>query len=155
MDWYNGFSPEQRNAMGRALAPSFAREPPCAMCGDPNPPKMQTHTQKIIQCHLAGSRQPCIRYAFVAIVGFTQGLMLPCDGNHFSSFCDAVGTVAKFLVMNLTGSRTWVKPIRGANFLTILRCVRMPTLGGGSRWQRIRRANGPKRRMRSVSTYAP
>ena len=45
MDWYNGFSPEQRNAMGRAQAPSFARKPPCAMCGDLNPPKMQTHAE--------------------------------------------------------------------------------------------------------------
>ncbi len=45
MDWYNGYSPSERNAMGRALAPSVAKEPPCAMCGDPNPPKMQTHAE--------------------------------------------------------------------------------------------------------------
>jgi hypothetical protein len=45
MDWYNGFSPAQRNAMGRAPFPSFAREPPCAMCGDPSPQKMQTHAE--------------------------------------------------------------------------------------------------------------
>lgn len=45
MDWYNGFSPAQRNAMGRAVAPSFTREPPCAMCGDPSPTKMQTHAE--------------------------------------------------------------------------------------------------------------
>lgn len=45
MDWYNGFSPAQRTAMGRAAVPSFAREPPCAMCGDPGPPKMQTHAE--------------------------------------------------------------------------------------------------------------
>ena len=45
MDWYNGYSPNERNAMGQAVAPSFAKEPPCAMCGDPTPPKMQTHAE--------------------------------------------------------------------------------------------------------------
>ena len=45
MDWYNGYSPNERNAMGRAPAPSVAKEPPCAMCGDPSPPKMQTHAE--------------------------------------------------------------------------------------------------------------
>ena len=45
MDWYNGYNPNERNAMGRASAPSNAKVPPCAMCGDPNPPKMQTHAE--------------------------------------------------------------------------------------------------------------
>lgn len=45
MDWYNGYSPNERNGMGRVLAPSIAKEPPCAMCGDPKPPKMQTHAE--------------------------------------------------------------------------------------------------------------
>lgn len=45
MNYYNGFSPQQRNAMGRASAPPSARQPPCAMCGDPSPPKMQTHAE--------------------------------------------------------------------------------------------------------------
>lgn len=45
MDWYNGFSPNKRNAMGRAAIPPIAKEPPCAMCGDPQPPKMQTHAE--------------------------------------------------------------------------------------------------------------
>lgn len=45
MDWYNGYSPKERAAMGRASAPEAARSPPCAMCGDPDPPKMQTHAE--------------------------------------------------------------------------------------------------------------
>ena len=45
MDWYNGYSPQERNAMGRAAAPAAVRQPPCAICGDPNPPKMQTHAE--------------------------------------------------------------------------------------------------------------
>ena len=45
MDWYNGYSPDERNAMGRAPFPPSARQPPCAMCGDPNPKKMQTHAE--------------------------------------------------------------------------------------------------------------
>ena len=31
--------------MGRVTIPSIAKEPPCAMCGDPHPPKMQTHAE--------------------------------------------------------------------------------------------------------------
>lgn len=45
MDWYNGYSPNERNAMGRASAPAIAKVPPCAMCGDPSPSKMQTHAE--------------------------------------------------------------------------------------------------------------
>src|SRR5438876_4855126 len=45
MDWYTGYSANERNAFGRALAPSVAKEPLCAMCGDPNPPTMQTHAE--------------------------------------------------------------------------------------------------------------
>jgi hypothetical protein len=45
MDWYNGYSPNERNAMGRAPSPPDARKPPCAMCGDPTPAKMQTHAE--------------------------------------------------------------------------------------------------------------
>jgi hypothetical protein len=45
MDWYNGYSPNERNAMGRQVVPPIAKKPPCAMCGDPSPPKMQTHAE--------------------------------------------------------------------------------------------------------------
>src|SRR5437773_1709027 len=45
MDWYNGYNPSERNAMGRAKAPGFAKQPPCAMCGDLTPAKMQTHAE--------------------------------------------------------------------------------------------------------------
>jgi hypothetical protein len=34
MEWYNGYSPNERAAMGRAIAPSKAMAPPCANCGD-------------------------------------------------------------------------------------------------------------------------
>jgi hypothetical protein len=49
VDWYNGYSPDERNAMGRAAYPDHARQPPCAMCGDPNPRKMQTHAEDYSQ----------------------------------------------------------------------------------------------------------
>ena len=46
MDWYNGFSPKQRNRRmtkkARAMAPAHITEPPCSMCGDPNPKKKPT-----------------------------------------------------------------------------------------------------------------
>ncbi|MDQ1454096.1 MAG: hypothetical protein QOK38_3962 [Acidobacteriaceae bacterium] len=45
MDWYNGYSPKEREAMGRAPAPSIAKSPPCSMCSDPSPLKMQTHAE--------------------------------------------------------------------------------------------------------------
>lgn len=45
MDWYNGFSPQERSAMGRAAEPAWARQPPCSMCGDPSPLKMQLHAE--------------------------------------------------------------------------------------------------------------
>ena len=45
MEWYNGYSPNERNAMGRAPAPPVAKEPPCALCDDPTPRKMQTHAE--------------------------------------------------------------------------------------------------------------
>src|SRR3954468_710884 len=31
--------------MGRAPSPPNAKAPPCAMCGDPRPPKMQIHAE--------------------------------------------------------------------------------------------------------------
>jgi hypothetical protein len=45
MDWYNGYKPSERSAMGRALYPASSRQPPCSMCGDPSPAKMQTHSE--------------------------------------------------------------------------------------------------------------
>ena len=45
MDWYNGYSPNERSAMGRADYPEQARQPPCSMCGDPTPRSMQTHSE--------------------------------------------------------------------------------------------------------------
>jgi hypothetical protein len=45
LDWYNGYSPQERAAMGRAPAPPSAKAPPCSICGDPDPPKMQTHAE--------------------------------------------------------------------------------------------------------------
>ena len=45
MDWYNGYSPNERSAMGRAKAPPVAKQPLCAMCGDPSPRKMETHAE--------------------------------------------------------------------------------------------------------------
>jgi hypothetical protein len=45
MDWYNGYSPQERAAMGRASFPAFARQPPCRMCGDPSPAVMETHAE--------------------------------------------------------------------------------------------------------------
>ena len=49
MDWYNGFSPEQREKRGtkrvRGLAPSWITQPPCSMCGDPTPAKMWSHAE--------------------------------------------------------------------------------------------------------------
>ena len=45
MDWYKGYSPQERSAMGRAAAPAHARCPPCSICGDPEPAKMQTHAE--------------------------------------------------------------------------------------------------------------
>lgn len=45
MDWYNGYSPQERAALGRAPWPAEARKPPCALCGDPTPKTMQTHAE--------------------------------------------------------------------------------------------------------------
>ena len=45
MDWYNGYSPEERSAMDRAVGPPSAKAPPCAICGDGKPLKMQTHAE--------------------------------------------------------------------------------------------------------------
>ena len=45
MNWYNGYNPRERSAMDRAPYPPSARQPPCAMCGDPQPIQMQTHAE--------------------------------------------------------------------------------------------------------------
>lgn len=45
MDWYNGFSPDEREGMNNPKYRKFARESPCAMCGDPHPTGMQTHAE--------------------------------------------------------------------------------------------------------------
>lgn len=49
MDWYNGYSPAEREAMGRAglrgEAHASATSPPCAVCQDPKPTTIQTHAE--------------------------------------------------------------------------------------------------------------
>ena len=42
MDWYNGYSPAERAAMGRCTPPVQA---PCSMCGDPGAAQMQLHAE--------------------------------------------------------------------------------------------------------------
>src|SRR3954462_8344258 len=49
MNWYNGFSPEERARRGykrsRKHPPASIRQPPCSMCGDPKPPKIFSHAE--------------------------------------------------------------------------------------------------------------
>jgi hypothetical protein len=71
MDWYNGYSPSERNRKGRARlkgeAPPAATRPPCLMCGDPEPTKIQAHAEDYSRPYLWEPPAPAI-YA----------LCLPC-----------------------------------------------------------------------------
>ena len=81
MDWYNGYSPDEREAMGRARlkseAPVSATTPPCAICLVYDPSTIQTHAEDYMTAvHVGTSR----RLSHLPTMSFAVAWPLPVFG---------------------------------------------------------------------------
>jgi hypothetical protein len=94
MDWYNGYSPAERAALGRGRlrgdAPAAAMQPPCAMCADAAP-RRSGRTPTTTLAPIAGNHPRCIRSAGLAIHACTPAFAIPNAGGSTASFSSKDG----------------------------------------------------------------